>query len=280
MFGYIIANTDDLSQEEKDRYQQVYCGLCRELGKRHGQLSRLSLNYDMTFLILMLSSLYEPKEENGEIRCIVHPIKKHSFNSNRYTEYAADMTVALTYYKCVDDWNDEQKLTGRIYAGVLKNTYAEVKERWPRQCDAIEHCMQVLSKIEKASGSPDMAANCFGELMAELFVYEEDLWAKPLRQFGNCLGRFIYMMDATIDYEDDKKSGSYNPIIASKTSPDEMQEVMNIQIGMAAELFEKLPLVQDAHLLRSVIYAGVWQKYRAKAAKTKKEEEKNGTGSI
>ena len=279
MFGYVIANTDDLSQEEKNRYQQIYCGLCRELGKRHGQLSRLRLNYDMTFLILLLTSLYEPYEDKGEIRCVAHPVKKHSYSRNRYAEYAADMTVALTYYKCVDDWNDEHKLSGHLYAGVLKKSYSDIKQRWPRQCEVIERCMGELTQIEENAGSPDQATNCFGELMAELFVYEEDVWSKPLRQFGNCLGRFIYMMDAAIDYDDDKKSGSYNPIITAQKTPKDIYEVMTVQIGMAAEIFEKLPLVEDANLMRSVIYAGVWQKYRAKTAEINKEDE-HGTGSI
>lgn len=278
MFGYIVANTEDLSQEEKERYRQVYCGLCRELGKRHGQLSRLSLNYDMTFLILMLSSLYEPEEEKGDIHCIVHPVKKHPYSRNKYTEYAADMTVMLTYYKCIDDWNDDHKLSGRGYAGVLKKSYEEVKHRWSRQCGMMEHCMQELERIEKGFGTPDWAMNCFGQLMAELFVYEEDVWSKPLRQFGNCLGRFIYLMDAVDDYEEDKKSGNYNPVIAAEKIPKDISEVMTVQIGMATEIFEKLPLVENVHLLRNVIYAGVWQKYCAKTAGAKEEE--HDTGSI
>ena len=267
MFGYIIANTDDLSEKEQARYQQAYCGLCHELGKRHGQLSRLSLNYDMTFLILLLFSLYEPSEEQGSIRCIIHPTKNHPFCRNCYTEYAADMTIALSYYKCMDDWKDDHKVTGRFYAAAIEKEYLDVKMRWPRQCRTIESCLQELEKIEEGEASSDKAANCFGRLMAELFVYQEDLWEKSLRQFGNCLGRFIYMMDAVMDYESDKKKGNYNPIVSAGKTPDDVHDAMTIQIGMAAEIFEKLPLVEDVHLLRSVIYAGVWQKYLAKSAK-------------
>ncbi len=60
MFGYVQANLSDLSEEERARYRAAYCGLCRTLGQRHGTLSRLSLTYDLTFLMLLLSSLYEP----------------------------------------------------------------------------------------------------------------------------------------------------------------------------------------------------------------------------
>ena len=179
----------------------------------------------------------------------------------------------------MDDWKDDHKLAGRIYAGVIGKAYSDVKTNWPRQCGTIEDCLQELAKIEEDEASPDKAANCFGRLMAELFVYQEDMWSKPLRQFGNCLGRFIYMMDAVMDYENDKKKGSYNPIISAGKAPDDVHDAMTIQIGMAAEIFEKLPLVEDAHLLRSVIYAGVWQKYLAKSTKVGKEEN-HGTRSL
>lgn len=278
MFGYIIANTEDLSQEEKDRFRRVYCGLCRELGKRCGQLSRFSLNYDMTFLVLLLSALYEPKEEDGNGRCIVHPVKRHEFCTNQYTSYAADMTVALTYYKCIDDWKDDRNLAGGIYASVLKSSYRKIRERWPRHCSVIETAMSELNEIEENKGGLDEAANCFGRLMEELFVYSQDIWEKPMRQFGNCLGRFIYIMDAAMDCEEDKKSGSYNPLLISHKSSEEAEEIMRIYIGTAATVFEKLPLVEDVHLLQSVLYAGVWQKYLAK--KNAGKEESDGSGSL
>ncbi|MBQ8401283.1 MAG: hypothetical protein IJX14_05060, partial [Clostridia bacterium] len=100
MFGFIQANIADLTEDEKARYHAAYCGLCRSLGERHGVSSRLSLTYDLTFLTLLLTSLYEPEETLGESRCIVHPTKPHGYMINRYTEYAADMTVALSYFKC------------------------------------------------------------------------------------------------------------------------------------------------------------------------------------
>ena len=82
MFGYVQADTTKLTQEEKDRYKEVYCGLCHALGRRHGFSARIGLTYDMTFLALLLSSLYEPLEEKENSRCVVHPLKEHSFVKN------------------------------------------------------------------------------------------------------------------------------------------------------------------------------------------------------
>jgi hypothetical protein len=264
LFGYIVCNRNKLSKEETERYQAVYCGLCKTLEKNFGQLSRFSLNYDMTFLILFLSSLYEPDETKQEFRCPFHPVHKKDFVTNKYTDYAADMTVALTYFKCLDDWQDEHKHIQHQYAKKLEESYEKVKERCPRQCAAIETGINKMNEIEKSSVSlADEATNCFGRLMAELFVVEEDFWSNSLRSFGYNLGRFIYLMDATMDYEKDKKTGNYNPLKSMGKKLEDMETLLSMIIGDATREFEKLPLVQDSHLLRNILYGGVWQKYYA-----------------
>lgn len=276
MFGYVTVSIEDCSDEEKARYQEAYCGLCRTLKEKYGQLSRFGLTYDMTFLLLLLSSLYEPEERRTEKSCPLHPKKANAYYQNIYTEYAADMTVALVYYKCLDDWQDDGSHVKHQYAKHLSKYYPSVQKKWPRQCTAIEESIRTLSKIEKTNGDADQAANCFGKLLGEVFVYQDDIWAKALRQFGAALGRFIYMMDAAVDLEEDKKRGRYNPLIISGIEKSAVKELLIVLIGDAAEIFEKLPLVQDAHLLRSVLYAGVWRQYNG--MNSKKGAENGGTG--
>lgn len=206
MFGYIVCNKEKLAKQEIDRYQGIYCGLCKSLEHQFGQLSRMSLNYDMTFLILFLSSLYEPPEEEIDFRCSVHPLHMKKAITNKYTDYAADITIALSYYKCLDDWQDEHKHLQRHYAEKIEKNYRDVKARCPRQCKVIETEIAKLTELERSAVSlPDDAVNCFGRLMAELFVYDEDFWSSSLRSFGYELGRFIYLMDATMDYKKDLK---------------------------------------------------------------------------
>lgn len=274
MFGYMIANPNDLNEAEKQRYNGIYCGLCYRLGKQHGQLARLGVTYDLTFLILLLASLYEPAEKQGTLHCPAHPVHKHPYTVNRFTDYAADLTIALTYYKCLDDWQDEHQWLKRGYAGLLKSAYAKVKTRLPRQCEMIQACMQDLNRIENAKGSPDEATQAFGRLMGECFVESEDLWSGMLRQLGSQLGHFIYLMDAFMDYDEDIKKGTYNPLVVLGAKPHQLPEALNIYMGMAADVFERLPLVQDLHLLRSIVYNGVWQKYQARLAK----QERSGSG--
>lgn len=273
MFGFVQTNVDDLTKEEKERYHAVYCGLCQTLGGRHGFYSRMALTYDLTFLTLLLSSLYEEKEISGKSRCITHPCKLHSFSKNKYTEYAADMTVALTYHKCLDDWNDEKKIPQKCYSAILSGSYKRVKKMWPRQCEIIERELKVLADIEKEKPEgPDAAANSFGRLMAGIFVPEEDFWSDYLRNIGYGLGKFIYIADAAIDFEEDLKKNNYNPLKGLYIEPKELSSTLKVFLGEVSTAFEGLPLVQDVNLLRNILYSGIWIKYNRGMQKEKREK--------
>src|SRR5574344_48638 len=104
MFGYVNIYKPELKVKDYTRYRAYYCGLCRTLKDEYGSLSRLSLSYDMTFLILLLSSVYEGEEFTDTIRCIAHPVDKRPIIINEITSYVADMNIVLMYYKFVDDY--------------------------------------------------------------------------------------------------------------------------------------------------------------------------------
>ena len=76
MFGYVIVNKGDLTFREFDVYHSYYCGLCRVLKENYGLTGQMSLNYDMTFLVLLLTSLYEPETTYDMKKCIAHPFDR------------------------------------------------------------------------------------------------------------------------------------------------------------------------------------------------------------
>jgi hypothetical protein len=43
--------------------------------------------------------------------------------------------------------------------------------------------------------------------------------------------------------------------------PDTLREALKTILGEVSIAFEKLPLVQDERILRSILYSGIWQKY-------------------
>ena len=163
MFGYVTVDPKVLTPEQRARFQACYCGLCRCLRREYGLKGQLTLSFDMTFLLLTLSSLYEPAETGGEERCAPHPRKKHPWMENEFTAYAADMNIALAYHKLMDDWADERNLLRRAGAEALKRGYRRVEARWGEKCAAIEAGVRNLGQIEKRREMDvDAPAKCFG----------------------------------------------------------------------------------------------------------------------
>ncbi len=269
MFGYVVANREALSEEQFARYKGAYCGLCHVLKVRHGGISRMALTYDMVFLMLLLGSLYEPAERCGTERCIAHPVKMHSYWCTELTDYIADMSMALTYCKQLDDWHDEKKLISLTASKLYAAHYQTVKTRYPDQCQKIEVQLAALDAVERANAvSPDEGANCFGALMGSLFLWKQDRWAEILYKMGCALGRFVYIMDACMDLESDSKHHRYNPMAGK--DPSEFESILTMLIGDCALEFEKLPLVQDLEILRNILYSGIWTRYRMAQKNEKK----------
>lgn len=268
MFGYLIAAADMLDEAQKQRYKQCYCGLCRSLENCFGHSARLTLNYDICFLVLLLSSLYEPEEKTASSRCVRHPLEKQNYITSEISDYAAHMNVALAYLKCLDDWKDEKKVISLAEAKLLESAYKKALSAYPRQCEAMQKAMDELSSIEaEGLDAPDAAADCFGRLMEELFVYRADRWEKVLRAMARALGRFIYLMDAVADLEDDHTSGSYNPFSGCyglEDNEERFRDILKMQLGECVFYFDKLPLVQDAALMKNILCIGLWLKFNDK----------------
>ena len=275
MFGFVIANVGALDQAQRRRYNAVYCGICRQIRLRCSSFARLGLSYDMAFLALLHTSLYEPEEETGSRACGLHPLRPRLWVDNPYIAYCADMNVALAYYNFLDDYADDGSRTAKFLADRFATGLAEVEKRWPRQCESIRTCIARLSTLEKEGcPDPDEPARCFGELMGELLVYREDLWAPTLRQLGQALGRFIYLADAAVDYRKDARRHKYNPFLAQGLGEDprRWEEYLIATMGRCTEYYERLPLVQDKALLDNILYSGVWTRVRIK-----KQEGRNGS---
>jgi len=277
MFGYVTASWKELGKEEQIRYNAVYCGICRQIRAQTSNLARLGLSYDMAFLALLHMSLYEPEEEGGQGACKLHPIAKRPWVDNAAVRYAADMNVLLTYYNLLDDWEDENRHSAKYMAEKIEPALQGVRERFPRQSQAVCACITRLGELEKAScPNPDEPAGVFGELMGEILVWREDLWAPILRQMGFWLGRFIYLLDGAVDYDKDKRRGRYNPYLAMGGGKDwqSWEEWLVLSMGKCTERFEQLPLVQDKAILDNILYSGVWMNYRGR----RKEEEQTHDG--
>lgn len=271
MFGYITINKPELKIKDFEKYHSYYCGLCQALKKNHGVMGQATLTYDMTFLVVLLSGLYEPKEKAESHRCVAHPTKKHNMRMNDISEYAADMNILLAYHNLMDDWVDDKHIGKLSLAKLMEKDYKRLKVKYPRQAQAVEKYMEDLKLCEeKKETDIDLAAGLTGRMLGEIFVYQEDEWAQTVRNLGFYLGKFIYLCDAFEDMDKDRESGSYNPFLL-QTEEISAREVLNLMMAECAREFERLPVLMNADILRNILYAGVWVKFERSQGETKKD---------
>lgn len=256
MFGYLTA-TRALEKEDKSKYRRYYCGLCHELKEKYGKDGTINLSYDMTFLSLLLGDLYDAPITTGEERCIVRPISEHSYETTKYTEYAADMQMILSYYSMLDDVKDENKNQSKERK--LRSYMPALEEKYPRQTSTLKKALQALDEAEKTHPDmPEHLAATFGVSFGEIITPDEnDFFAPCLRALGTSLGRFIYLMDASDDRKEDRKKNLFNPLLDE--TEERIHDMLFSAARDAADAFEKLPLDDHITILRNIIYSGIWQ---------------------
>ncbi|MDE6761565.1 MAG: hypothetical protein K2J90_12970 [Lachnospiraceae bacterium] len=279
MFGYVVVNEPELRIREFHEYRSYYCGLCRALKKKYGIRGQMTLSYDMTFLAMLLSLLYEPRETECLDRCVLHPIRKQQIKSNKMIEYVADMNVLLTWYKCRDDFSDEGNIIKGIYGKSIEKKVKNIGLCYERQEKIVKECMNSLLMLEKMGDLDiDRLSGSFGHLLEEIFVVKQDEWEKYLRNIGFYIGKFIYIVDAYEDLEQDRRKGCFNPFLEKEKEEGFDEWVRQLLTMIAAEFaktFEKLPITENVDILRNIIYSGIWTKYeevkRKRMALEKKE---------
>lgn len=278
MFGYIVVNKAEMKFKEFDVYHSYYCGLCQVLRERYGWRGQITLSYDMTFVLMLLTGLYEPETVHGTCKCVAHPFEKHEIRTNLLTEYIADMNVLFSYYKCLDDWEDDKKLHRLMFAKLLEGKTKKQKALYQDKMHKINMLMHDLAKAEQADSKDiDLVAGLWGKVMAEIIACREDEWADNLRALGYHLGKFIYLLDAYEDIEEDIKKNRYNPLKNSFGMPDFEEEyrcILTMLMADCCKEFEQLPILENVEILRNILYSGVWCRYEAvKEKRLKKTEE-------
>lgn len=281
MFGYININRAELTEESKKAYQAYYCGLCQKLKTNCGMKGQMLLSYDLTFLIVLLTGLYELENEETEFTCPLHPTQRKKAYINDATGYAADMNLLLAYYNLLDDWKDDRSYTKKAFARILDKDYNRIVEKYPRQAKAVAQFMEKTAEVEQRKESNlDIVAGLTGEMLGEIFCWRQDEWSEEMRNIGFYMGKFVYLMDAYEDFDHDQKKNVYNPFTYMVKDNEQDFEtfsrlILTSMMSECAKSFEHLPILLHADILRNILYSGVWSKYEYLQLKKKKQEEKN-----
>ena len=278
MFGYIVPEKPEMKIKEYELFRAYYCGVCKSISKRHGQLERLTLNYDSTFLAILLSAVADDPLNVEKMRCIAHPVeRRHIIRDIGIIDYASDMNVLLAYYNLEDKRRDGNAVVPTAAMVVLGRAFRKLKKRYAGQCSVIEKRLDDLVQLEKAKcASMDMAAEPFAKLMEEVTAYKplcgNEKNEKTLRWIGYNLGKWIYLLDAYDDMEKDIQSKNYNPLIYQYSYDntdvasfkdkikDRVEFNLTYSLNEISRAFELLDIKANKEILENIIYMGMLRK--------------------
>ena len=267
MFGYILPPPEELAPKEYEQFRLAYCGLCHTLQRRFGFVSRFILNYDFTYLAILLSSGEQCAP--CQSRCPVSPLKpRHHCPGSDALDLAADESVILTYWQLLDGIADHgfwRGLKYRVLAAVLRPAYKKAEALRPRFAAITRDQLQILARLEEShSNSLDEPADTFATLLsAAADELSDPVQKRVLRQLLYHLGRWVYLIDAADDLEKDLRTGSYNPIalrygLQEGRIPAEIRPqfvlTLDHSIHMAATAFELWDFGVWTNLLTRTIY--------------------------
>ena len=272
MFGYLQIHKDELKVKEYEAYKSVYCGLCKQLGRDYGILTRLILSYDCTFYAILLMSLKRSCTGFSDGRCKFNPLKKCKFadcKDNAYSKASA-LSVISAYYKVVDDI-DDSGFFKRIALKIVKPFFGRRQKKAARRFPEIEIIVSEMMKNQKAAENDelvtiDKAANPTAKMISDLAALEggNDLQKRVLSEFGYQIGRWVYLIDAADDYEKDKKSGNFNPFIkADINDKDYINSVLSQSLARAYDAYNLLDIIDFKPIIDNMMLYGFPNKQNA-----------------
>ena len=268
MFGYVRPVLARLDEGQRDAYQSAYCGLCHTLGRRHGFLARFTLQYDFTFLAILLTA-GEGADSPLCRRCPAHPLRKpRACLSGGKMEAAADQSIILTWYKLSDDVDDHNAVTGlpyRLVRWLFRRAYRRAAKAQPEFDAQVREGLGRLRQLEEErSPELDRAADAFARILAcaSAAYPEGSPIGRTLEELLYHLGRWIYLMDAWDDLEEDKKHGRYNPLdVRFQGHAPEEKEYLNTTAVHSARLAGAAANLMDlgiwAPVVENVLYLGL-----------------------
>jgi hypothetical protein len=264
VFGYVIPLKGELKVKEYEVFKSYYCGLCSAIGEKSG-ISRLTLTYDMTFLGLLLSSVYAERDFTRKKICCFKMKPVVAIGINEYMEYAADMNIILANRKLIDDYKDDKNYFSFLLSKLIKTK--RLVRLSQDKSSKIDENLERLNQAEKAGCGIDEASHHFAELTSEIFDVGSS--GRIMKVMGYNLGKWIYTIDAYDDIEENIEKGRYNPWVASyKHDREEARDFKerirgNVEFTLLrcldelTKAFELLDVKKNRGLLENIMYLGL-----------------------
>lgn len=268
MFGYIKIHKEELLVREYEAYKSVYCGLCKRMGKEYSFLSRFILSYDSTFYAMFLMSQNYKCTGFERKRCTCNPLKKCTFckGGEEALSKASALSVMLAYYKLIDDINDSEFLK-RTLIKVIKHVFSHWRKKAAKKYPQIDIFAKemVYSQFDAEKDKDcclDMAAEPTARLLSNLLSIEtEDKSLKIVyEQFGYHIGRWIYLIDAVDDLQDDIKKHNFNPFLLldeNERNIENYRIILSRCLAQAYDAYNLIDITDFKGILDNIILKGL-----------------------
>ena len=271
MFGYVTPDKPYLTLRDFALYRSVYCGICCSLKKNYGQVSRLATTYDAVFLSLLLHNYLDNDYVILKKRCILHPFRKRTIaQRNEIDDVVCAFNLLLMYHKIGDDVKDEHKLRSRAARTAFRHAYKKAKKRFPEMDGIIARRYAETAELEaQGCDSIDRVADPFSRMLAEMTeLVLKEKFTQDISDFCYNVGKWIYLIDALDDLEEDFKKGNYNPYLAQFDDYDtreafinrhgqEISYSLNSAIAVINQKMEKIPFAFNTDVLTNIVARGL-----------------------
>ncbi|HML68772.1 MAG TPA: DUF5685 family protein [Clostridia bacterium] len=262
MFGYIRPLECELKVREQAQYRGVYCGLCKSIGRRYGQIERLTLSYDCAFLALTLFAINgDAVFAQGNCGPRVYRGKRTIAQPSTTLDYAADVNVLLAWHKAADDAADDKSAKAALARVALRRAYKKAAKANKTLDYDIGESMKTLHALEaEKTASIDEPSNAFGKLLSAVILHAPTLPSseqKAAEWMYYNLGKWVYLMDAWDDRDKDGESGSYNPFLLSKMEQEQATFFLNVARNEAIKAYDLLTLQSPGGVLENIMELGL-----------------------
>ncbi|MBQ8782934.1 MAG: hypothetical protein IJZ57_04095 [Clostridia bacterium] len=270
MFGYVRAYKPEMTFSQYDIYKGIYCSLCKAIGKNYGLIARLTLSYDFAFFALVRMSVEEACSGFKKSRCSFNPAKKclECNLDDRDLEYTADVSMLMVYYKFLDNLQDSRGVK-KLFFKLLSPYFNHIGKKGRKrnsEADDILNKMH-LSQIDAEknfNGNIDEVCHPSADALGKLLALNKVSQQEVLYKFGYMIGRWVYLVDALDDYENDEKDNSFNPFVLKENyTLDNAVASLNLTASEAVSAFEKLKIYKHKNIILNILYDGLHSSVKA-----------------
>jgi len=260
----------ELRVKEAERFQQVYCGLCRTIRRKYGGFYTLFLSYDMAFFALVSGCGEEDIPRPECRRCVAHPFwGRPCAPEDDALTLAAQLSVLLCYHKFRDSIRDERgikRFVAKLLCFMGRGSYRKAQQEIPDIDREMSEALSDLQRIEDENcDSMDRAADASARLTAAMIPEGTDSRTRVLRHMFYQLGRWLYLLDAAQDVAEDMSNNCYNPIVRryGLSAPDitEIKQPLGLTLERSLAdvcmAFDLLDVRRDRELIRNIIFLGM-----------------------